>query len=159
MEEFRDIIQALTTHQVNGILIGGVAGALRGAHRPTRDVDWLYRRDPSNYAKIVEAVAPLSPYLRGAPPGLPFCFDEKTIAAGGNFTLTTTAGDLDLLATIAGGDYESLLDHSDLMRVFDCECRVLNLTTLIRVKRAAGRPKDFEAIAELERILEELDDE
>jgi hypothetical protein len=26
---------------------------------------------------------------------------------------------------------------------------------LIRVKRAAGRPKDFESIGELERILEE----
>ena len=29
-------------------------------------------------------------------------------------------------------------------------CRVLDLDTLIQVKRAAGRPKDFEGIAELE---------
>jgi hypothetical protein len=32
----------------------------------------------------------------------------------------------------------------------------LDLDTLIRVKRAAGRPKDFEAIAELEALREEL---
>jgi len=31
----------------------------------------------------------------------------------------------------------------------------LELETLIRVKRAAGRPSDFEALAELEAILEE----
>jgi hypothetical protein len=34
--------------------------------------------------------------------------------------------------------------------VFDFDCRVLDIDTLIRTKRAAGRPKDFEAIAELE---------
>jgi len=31
----------------------------------------------------------------------------------------------------------------------------LNLDRLIEVKRAAGRPKDFEAIAELETIRDE----
>lgn len=35
----------------------------------------------------------------------------------------------------------------------------LDLDALIRAKRAAGRPKDFEAIAELEAIREELDRE
>jgi len=46
---------------------------------------------------------------------------------------------------------------SDTVRieVFGVECLCLSLERLIRVKRAAGRPKDFEAIAELEAILEE----
>jgi len=35
--------------------------------------------------------------------------------------------------------------------------RVLDLDTLIWVKRSAGRPKDFEAIAELEALREESD--
>ena len=35
------------------------------------------------------------------------------------------------------------------------ECLCLGIEYLIKVKRAAGRPKDFEAIAELEAILEE----
>jgi hypothetical protein len=40
--------------------------------------------------------APLEPYLRGAPPGLPFRFDDETVRQGLNFRLTTLAGDLDL---------------------------------------------------------------
>jgi len=39
--------------------------------------------------------------------------------------------------------------------VFGVSCLCLDLDTLIRTKRAAGRPKDFEAIAELESIREE----
>ena len=39
--------------------------------------------------------------------------------------------------------------------MFGMECRCLDLDTLIQVKRAAGRPRDLEAIAELEAIREE----
>jgi len=41
------------------------------------------------------------------------------------------------------------------IRVFGIECRCLSLDKLIEVKRATGRPKDFEAIAELEAIREQ----
>lgn len=72
---------------------------------------------------------------------------------GLNFTLTTDVGDLDLLGEVTGGGgYEELLPHSLPIRVFGVECRCLTLERLIEVKRAAGRPKDFEAIAELEAI-------
>jgi hypothetical protein len=37
-------------------------------------------------------------------------------------------------------------------RAAGVNCRLLNLDRLIEVKRAAGRPKDFEAIAELETV-------
>jgi hypothetical protein len=36
-------------------------------------------------------------------------------------------------------------------------CRCLDLVSLIRVKRAAGRPRDLEVIAELQAIREEYD--
>ena len=91
----------------------------------------------------------------GAPPGLPFKFDDKTIANGLNFTLTTDFGSLDLLGEIACGGYEQLLPHSIRIPIFGIECWLLGLERLIQSKRAAGRPKDFEAIAELERILEQ----
>lgn len=71
------------------------------------------------------------------------------------FTLSTAAGDLDLLGKIGGGDtYELLLAHTRPLERFGIPCGCLDLETLIRVKRAAGRPIDFEAIAELEALRE-----
>jgi hypothetical protein len=46
-------------------------------------------------------------------------------------------------------------DKSIQLEVFGYRCPGLNLETRISVKRAAGRPEDLEAIAELEAILEE----
>jgi hypothetical protein len=54
-----------------------------------------------------------------------------------------------------GGDFEALLPHSSPVQAFGFECLCLNLDKLIQVKRAAGRPKDLEAIAELEALREE----
>jgi hypothetical protein len=86
---------------------------------------------------------------------LPFRFDEATLAAGLNFTLTTDLGFIDLLGEIAGGGrYEDLAGHCVSTVVFGVTCQVLDLPTLIATKRAAGRPKDFEAIAELEILRE-----
>ena len=64
-------------------------------------------------------------------------------------------GDLDLLGEVAGGGtYEQLVRHSNTVRVFDTDINVVSLSQLIRLKRAAGRPKDLEALAELEALLE-----
>jgi hypothetical protein len=141
---------------VEFILVGGAAASAHGAARLTLDVDVVYRRSPANIERLVAALAPHSPYLRGAPPGLSFQWDPVTIARGLNFTLTTDLGALDLLGEIAGGgSYEDMLPHSIVVEVFGAACRCLDLEWLIRVKRAAGRPKDLEAIAELEAIREE----
>jgi hypothetical protein len=105
---------------------------------------------------VAAALAPHAPYLRGAPAGLPFRWDAATIIRGLNFTLTTDLGDIDFLGEITGGGrYEDLLPHTVVLKVFDLECLCLGLEKLIEVKRAAGRPKDFEAIAQLEALVEE----
>lgn len=62
------------------------------------------------------------------------------------------------LGEIAGGEaYEALLPHTVVAAVFGMDCRCLSLDRLIHVKRAAGRPKDLDAIAELEALREERD--
>ena len=70
--------------------------------------------------------------------------------------MTTTLGDLDLLGEITGGGrYADLLPHTIRLALFGTECACISLDKLIEVKRAAGRPKDLEAIAELESIRDE----
>jgi hypothetical protein len=115
----------------------------------------VYDRSRDNLERLTLALTPYRPYLRGAPPGLPFRWDVATVLHGLNFTLSTDLGDLDLLGEIiGGGTYEQLLPGSLTIRVFGVDCRCLTLDRLIEVKRAAGRPKDLEAIAELEAIRE-----
>ena len=129
---------------------------MHGSARLTTDIDVVYSRSAENITRLAAALASFHPYLRGAPPGLPFQWDQATIARGLNFTLTTDLGPLDLLGEITGGGtYRDLLDHCVQIEVFGLTCLCLNLDWLIRVKRAGGRPKDLEVIAELEAIREE----
>jgi predicted nucleotidyltransferase len=156
MTDFKALLRVLSEAGVEFILVGGVAATVHGSTRLTVDVDAVYRRHAQNIDRLVLALTPYHPYLRGAPAGLPFRWDAPTIQSGLNFTLTTDLGDLDLFGEITGGGgYESLLPHSLAIRVFGVECRCLTLDRLIDVKRAAGRPKDLEAIAELEAIRED----
>ena len=156
MTDFAHLLQVLTSGQVDFILVGGVAATIHGSARLTQDIDVVYSRQPENIARLVHALAPLEPYLRDAPPGLPFHWEVQTLEMGLNFTLTTNSGALDLLGEITGGGgYEQLLPNTIAITAFDIELRCLDLESLIRVKRAAGRPKDFEAIAELEIILDQ----
>jgi predicted nucleotidyltransferase len=151
-------LRVLAGGSVEFIVVGGVAARAHGSARFTNDLDVLYRRTPENISRVVSTLAGRSPYLRGAPPGLPFRWDADTVRKGLNFTLTTDFGDLDLLGEITGGGgYEDLLPQSTRISAFDVEVRCLNLEPLIHVKRAAGRPKDLEAIAELQALLEERD--
>lgn len=149
--QFDRLLPVLVRGGVEFILIGGVAAVVHGSARVTYDVDVCYARSPENISRLVQALRACAPYLRGAPPGLPFKWDERAVANGLNFTLTMELGDLDLMGeVIGGGGYADLLPHSIAIEAFEVEFRCIDLPTLIRLKRAAGRPRDFEALAELE---------
>lgn len=156
---FGDVLSLLQEGEVEFILIGGLAAMAMGSARATFDVDVVYSRKPDNIRNLAACLQPHNPYLRGVPLGLPFRLDVQTITQGLNFTLTTSLGDLDLLGEVAGGGtYEALLPSTQMIQIFRQQCRCVSLKKLIHLKRAAGRPKDLEAIAELE-ILLELRDE
>ena len=158
MTQLERLLGALQRGGVEFVIIGGVAARAHGSSRLTDDLDVCYARNAANVARLVKALAPLKPYLRGAPPGLPFEWSVATVRAGLNFTLTTSAGALDLLGEVTGGGrYEDLAAHALAIRIFGRDAQLLDLAWLIRVKRAAGRPKDLEVIAELEALREEID--
>jgi len=158
MMDFRGLLNALVEHRVEFIIVGGVAATLHGSARVTQDLDIVYDRSPQNHRRLIAALRGHRPYLRGAPPGLPFLWDEETLRRGLNFTLQTDLGNLDVLGEIAGGGgYNELRPHSVEFEAFGLRLRCLDLDTLIRVKRAAGRPRDLEVIAELRVIREERD--
>ena len=149
-------IRALSGAGVEYIIVGGVAANLQGALRTTLDLDVVYRRTPENLTRLVTALGWCRPYPRGAPEGLPFRFDTSTLERGLNFTLTTTLGDLDLLGEVTGGGtFDQLQASAETVELEGFACLVVSLRGLISLKRAAGRGKDREALAELEALLEE----
>lgn len=156
MTDFAALIRLLVQHDIEFILVGGAAATAHGSARLTQDLDIVYRRTSENIARLAACLAPHHPYLRDAPHGLPFRLDVETIQRGLNFTLTTDLGALDLFGEIPGGrTYEDLELDAIEIKVFGITCRCLGLRRLIDVKRAAGRPRDLEVIAELEALLEE----
>ena len=153
MIDYERLISVLVDGEVDFVIVGGVAATFHGSSRMTSDLDAVYGRSSENIDRLVRAIAPLSPYLRAAPPGLPCHFDSPTVRAGSNFRLTTSAGSLDLLGDMAGGfDCDRLRGDAVQVQLFGKPCRVIDLKSLIKAKRAAGRPKDLEVIAELEII-------
>jgi hypothetical protein len=147
------IIQLLAANQVECVVIGGQAMRAQGSAHVTEDADFCYRRTPENIARLAAALAPIHPYLRGAPLGPPFRFDAPTIQAGLNFTLTTDTGELDFLGEVSGvGNYEQVVAQSEEKDVFGFKVRILSLEGLIAAKRAAGRVKDRLHLLELEEL-------
>ncbi len=154
MTQIEELIAVLSEKRVAFVLIGGLAANARGSAQLTFDVDVCYERTPDNIQRLCNALEPFHPYLRGAPTGLPFRFDPPTVIAGLNFTLVTDLGDLDLLGEVSGlGKFDQVVAASEKMELFGFAVWVLSLEGLIHSKKAAGRPKDLNALPELEALL------
>ena len=154
---FASMLEGLVSSGARFVVVGGVAGALQGSERVTNDLAIVYdARDAATMEALAALLARWSAYPRGVEAGLPFIMDARTIRAAPLLTLTTREGDLDVMDRIYGvGDYASVAAHSEQVDAFGIEFRILDLPTLIRAKKAAGRPKDREAVLELE-VLREL---
>jgi predicted nucleotidyltransferase len=153
--ELRQALESLARHEVEFVIVGGVAMYLHGSSNVTIDLDICYDRRRANLKRIVAAFAAHHPRPREFPENLPFVWGEQTLQGGTNFTLSTDLGDIDLLGEVAGvGGYEDALAASVVVPLYGIECRVLNLDALINSKRAAGRTKDQLALPELEALRE-----
>ena len=86
MIDYPGVLRALTEARVEFIIVGGAAATAHGSARLTQDLDVVYARDEGNLARLAGCLAPHEPYLRGAPKGLPFELDARTLARGLNFS-------------------------------------------------------------------------
>jgi hypothetical protein len=152
------VIGLLNRHGVRYVLIGGLAAALRGSPSVTQDVDICHARDEQNLKLLAAALVEIHALLRGAPPDLPFRLDALTLARGDAFTFTTDLGWLDILATPSGtAGYDELAANADRIEAFDETFLVASIDDLIRMKRAAGRPRDRAEVEILGALRDEID--
>ena len=149
-------LRALTKAKVDFVLIGGVAARLYGSPSLTRDVDICYDRDRDNVERLAKVLKKLHARLRGVDDDVPFLVDARTLLAGNNFTFVTDVGDLDILALPAGVDgYSELARSAERVELGEISVLVTTLDDLIRMKTAAGRPKDLAEVEILSALREE----
>ena len=150
---FEKIVELLNAHGVEFVVIGGQAETLHGSPRVTFDTDLCHGRSAENLDRLADALAPINPSLRGAPPDLPFRLDAESLRSGVNFTLRTDAGDLDLIGHVEPiGGYEEVLQCAETIHLDPAEIKILSLDALIRVKEHIQRPKDHESLMHLHAI-------
>jgi hypothetical protein len=153
----KPLLELLVRHRVDFVLVGGLAGIAHGSSYSTEDIDIAYERSAENLERLAEALTEIGATLRGAPPGLPFRPDVRTLAAGLNFTFSTPFGSLDILGEPAGAPrYEALREAGSDEIIAGVCVRVVSLDHLIAMMETAGRTKDKLMASEYRMIADEL---
>ncbi len=155
------ILRALDARGVRFVVVGGLAGNLRGTADVTNDLDVCYARDAENLDRLADALVELGAWLRGpgVPEDIPFVLDALSLRHGDTFTFVTDAGAFDILATPSGTNgFEDLDAGASSIDLGDgLVVRVASLEDLMRMKRAAGRPKDLIQLEHLGALREEVE--
>jgi hypothetical protein len=148
------IFESLQRHEVEYLTIGGVAVNVHGHVRNTRDIDVLIEWTLENMQRLAAALDDLGAKIFGVDADLldvdPRNADD--LYNGGNFTLRTAAGGLDLFdpSEIPGGrPYEEMRPRAVEAVVQGVTIRAVGFDDLIRLKRASGRDRDLEDVATL----------
>lgn len=150
------ILQVLLHHNVDFVVIGGIAGNLYGSNIVTNDLDICYSRDRENLSRLARALGEIGAKPRDFPPDLPFVVDEHALRLGDTFTFETQFGWLDCLGTPSGTQgYQHLRKNAVRFEVEDSEIWASSLDDLIGMKEAAGRDKDKWAVEAL-RVIKVL---
>ena len=152
------LLQELNAAGVRYIVIGGVAARVLGSPLLTADLDICHARDEANHQALAGVLQRVHARLRGVEVGLPFRLDAKTLANGDSFPFETDFGAFGILGTPSGtSGYADLAVNAILVDLDGLSVFIADIDDLIRMKRAAGRPKDLMAVEELGALSEELD--
>ena len=152
----KEIVEHLSRHEVDFVLIGGMAGMALGSAYPSYDVDIAYARDPENLARLTTALRELGATLRDAP-DRPLELDADTLSKGASFTFATPYGSLDILTDPLGSPpYPQLRDAGQDLQIEGVLVRVVSLDHLIAMKEATGRTKDKLMATEYRALSDEL---
>ena len=156
-EDLLTILQTLTDHEVEFVVVGGVCAVLQGAPISTFDLDIVHARGAENVDRLLQALDSIDAYYRGPhprkhPP------ERSALHGPGHQLLMTRAGPLDVLGIVGDNrSYEGLLPFTVTLEIRpNLKLRVLKLATLIEVKEEAGREKDRAMLPILRRTLDEL---
>jgi hypothetical protein len=159
------LLSVLMEHGVCFVVVGGYAVAAHGYVRATKDVDICPEPTDENLVRLAEALAE----LEAEPTGLDdFASDEfdlkpdlEGLRHGGNWTLRTKYGRLDVMQHLAGlgkdgGGWKELSRRAITRNFLGHDCLFCSYEDLLAMKRGAGRPQDEIDIKSLKAARSEL---
>jgi hypothetical protein len=150
---FQNLLERLVRGGVDFVIVGGFAGVVHGCAYVTQDIDICCDFSPGNLLRLQEAISDLHPVHRMTSKHKKLKLTEETCGQLKNLYLDTDICPLDCLSSIDGiGDYEAVKQASETVEAEAVQLRVLSLDALIEAKKAMNRPRDREAILELEAI-------
>lgn len=140
--DFRDFVAELNGHGVEYLLVGGYAVGVYGHVRATADIDFLYRRTPTNVSRLLQALLAF-----GAPADV---LDEAHLAADEAVTAFGAPPlRIDLLSSISGVSFDEAAENAVRIIVGAEELPVIGLAALRANKKASGRRKDRDDLRRL----------
>lgn len=151
------LISTLVAHDVRFIVIGAIAAIAQGGPFITQDLDLTPERQPENLERLADALKRLDARLRipGDPSGIEFPIEPRFLGSVDSWTLHTPSGDIDLLFAPSGTTgYGDLKRAAVSVELWGREVLVAGLPDIIRMKEAAGRPKDLAQLPALRQTLE-----
>jgi hypothetical protein len=155
MRDFFGLLGRLTREGIDFVIVGGFAGTVHGQTLVTQDIDICLDFSPANLLALQKAIRDLHPVHRMTPERKKLELTEKNCGHFKNLYLDTDTGRLDCLSNISGvGDYRKVKEASEVVETGGIRLRVLNIDALIESKKAMNRPRDKQAIIELEAIRE-----
>ena len=153
MVNLHKLLERLTTHEVEFVLVGGLAAIMYGCSVITKDVDVCVPFSLGNLRKLHEAIADLHPYHRFTPQEMPFVLKEGLEDGLKNLYIMTDLGIVDFLGEIIGvGGYDEVRAHSIEVKTAYGSYRMVSIDKLIDSKAAADRDKDRVAVKMLRGI-------
>jgi hypothetical protein len=153
------ILELLAAHQVDCVVVGGLAVQTHGFMRGTVDLDIIPRPDLVNLSRLGEALAQLGArmYRTAQPVDVT---DPHLLQRAGFVPLMTDYGRFDVMniRTTAGAPkhYQDLRDRALELDLDGIPVVIVGLDDLIRMKRAAGREQDLADIRALTAVDEDL---
>ena len=150
----RRLLGALAAGGVDAVLIGGLAGAVRGSSLVSIGAEVCHSRSARNLDAMARVLSASGARLRG---GGDAVLDSAALAGADTFRVDTDAGPLDCVGTPRGTTgYADIARRADVVDLGGFGFRVASLDDLIRMKRAAGHPRDRAELEVLEALREEL---
>jgi hypothetical protein len=143
------ILDELARHQVDFVLVGGLAVQTHGGTRMTNDIDVIPAPDPENLSRLAEALRALR--ARVLDPGSEELeIDTAMLPRATIWQLATPHGDIDVLHEAPGAaPYAELRERALVIALGDTRIPVAGRDDLIRMKLARNRPIDRADIAAL----------